>query len=263
MTRLHLSFPCEGAELAATIDHAPGATGLLLVSGGNETRAGAFSGQARLAARLAEAGYSVFRFDRRGVGDSEGDNAGFRHSQADIAASIACFRAQNPLLERIIGFGNCDAASALMLGGGTGLDGLILANPWTFDQADSPPPPAAIRARYAEKLANPRELWRLVSGKVSIGKLLRGIGQTLRPAPPPSNLATQMAQGLARFSGPIAILLAGRDRTAQAFAAGWPADDPRLRHCPGASHGFVEPEAAQWLLDQICSVLGQDDISLI
>ncbi len=55
-----------------TLDDAPGTTGLLIVSGGNEVRAGAFAGQARLAAEIAAAGHPVFRFDRRGVGDSTG-----------------------------------------------------------------------------------------------------------------------------------------------------------------------------------------------
>ncbi len=82
MNRKHLAFACEGAQLAGTLDDAEGETGLLLVTGGNETRAGAFSGQAALADGIARAGYPVFRFDRRGVGDSEGYNTGFRHSQA-------------------------------------------------------------------------------------------------------------------------------------------------------------------------------------
>ncbi len=77
------------------------------MSGGNETRAGAFSGQAELAARIAEAGFPVFRFDRRGVGDSEGDNLGFRHSAADIAAARTAFRQACPALTRIAAFGNC------------------------------------------------------------------------------------------------------------------------------------------------------------
>ena len=39
MRRL-LSFECEGAELAASSIPAAGATGLLLVTGGSQTRAG-------------------------------------------------------------------------------------------------------------------------------------------------------------------------------------------------------------------------------
>jgi exosortase A-associated hydrolase 1 len=177
VSRRQFTFDCAGSALAATLDEAPGAAGLLIVTGGNETRAGAFSSQAELAARIATAGHPVLRFDRRGVGDSEGVNMGFRHSAEDIAAALAAFRARCPALERIVAFGNCDAASALMLGGGGGFDGLVLSNPWTYedDHADAPPPPAAIRARYAAKLTNPRELVRLLTGKVNLAKLARGL----------------------------------------------------------------------------------------
>lgn len=255
MSREHLSFECEGAQLAGTIDHAPGSVGLLIVTGGNETRAGAFSGQAQLAARIAAAGFPVFRFDRRGVGDSEGGNAGFRHSAADIAAAKQAFRSAMPRLDRIVAFGNCDAASALMLAHGAGMDALILANPWTIEDDKAPPPPSAIRSRYSEKLRNPSEIRRLLTGKVSLRKLGAGLLGALRPTPPPSTLAQQIAAGLARFDGEASILLASRDRTAQAFLAGWNAADPRLCHGVGADHAFSDPDARNWLFGQILAIL--------
>ena len=117
-----MTFPIGSSTLAGTLDTAEGATGLLIVSGGSEIRSGAFSGQSLLAARIAEAGFPVFRFDRRGIGDSDGEDRGFRSSMNDIAAALAAFQAMAPKLDRVIGFGNCDAASALMLGGGVPVD---------------------------------------------------------------------------------------------------------------------------------------------
>ena len=255
MSRRHLTFACAGETLAATLDDASGSAGLLLVSGGNEIRAGAFSGQARLAARIAAAGYPVFRFDRRGVGDSTGDNAGFRESGADIAAALAAFRAACPALARVVGFGNCDAASALMLNAGAGCDALVLANPWTIEHDDGALPAEAIRARYAEKLRNPRELVRLATGKVSLKKLAGGLRRAVGPAPAPTTLAQDMAAGLAAFDGPVHLLIAERDRTAQAFLSTWDAQDERLVRCPGASHAFVEPAARDWLFGPIVAAL--------
>jgi exosortase A-associated hydrolase 1 len=255
MSRRHLTFTCEGETLTATLDEAPGASGLLLVSGGNEVRAGAFSGQAQLAARIAAASFPVLRFDRRGIGDSTGENRGFRESEADIAAALAAFRRGCPGVTRVVGFGNCDAASALMLGAGQGCDALVLANPWTIEHDDGAPPAAAIRERYAAKLRDPKELVRLATGKVSLRKLAGGLGRALRPAPPPGSLAQNMAGGLARFAGPVAILLAERDRTAQAFRAAWDPADTRVAQCPGASHAFVEPEASEWLVRRILAAL--------
>jgi exosortase A-associated hydrolase 1 len=255
VTRRHFAFACEGVELAGTLDEASGGTGLLIVTGGNETRAGAFSGQAQLAARIAAAGHPVFRFDRRGVGDSAGENRGFRGSGPDIAAALAAFRAQCPSLNHVVGFGNCDAASILMLSSGAGLEGLVLANPWTIERDDAAPPPAAIRARYAGKLRDPKEWLRLITGKVSLSKLSGGIRRALQPASAPGSLAQDMAKGLARFSGPVSILLAARDRTAQAFDAVWNGADPRISRCTGASHAFVEPDAREWLFARVLEAL--------
>ena len=255
MSRRHLTFACEGETLVGTLDDAVGDAGLLLVSGGNEIRAGAFAGQSQLAATVAAAGYPVFRYDRRGIGDSTGENGGFRASRPDIAAALAAFKAEQSGLERVVGFGNCDAASALMLNGGVGCDALVLANPWTIEHDDGALPPDAIRARYAEKLRNPRELLRLATGKVSLRKLAGGIGNALKPAPPPTTLAENMRAGIERFEGPVMLLIAERDRTGQAFVAAWPSKDPRLAHCPGASHAFVEPQARHWLFEQIVAAL--------
>lgn len=256
MSRRHLTFICEGARLAATLDDAPGGTGLLIVSGGNEIRAGAFSGQARLAARIAAAGHPVFRFDRRGVGDSEGENRSFHHSAPDIAAALAAFRAARPGLARVVGFGNCDAASALMLGGGAGCDALVLANPWTIEQDDGAPPPAAIRARYAEKLRNPRELLRLLTGKVSPRKLAGGMIRAIAPPAARTTLSRQMSEGLDRHGGPYRILLAMGDRTAQAFLAQWDAANPYLDRCPDADHAFSHH--GDWLFARLSAALAQE-----
>lgn len=257
MSRLHLTFECQETTLAGTLDTAPGTSGLLLVSGGNEVRSGAFSGQAQLAARIARKGFPVFRFDRRGVGDSDGENKGFRKSRKDIEAALAAFRAMAPNMERVTGFGNCDAASALMLAEGAGCDALVLSNPWTIegDQDDTTPPPAAVRARYAEKLKNPRELARLLTGGVDLRKLARGVMQAARPDGAPSTLALELKAGLARFEGQAWILLASADRTAQAFEAGWDASDERVIRCPGATHAWVEPDAREFLDKQILAVL--------
>src|SRR3546814_9589450 len=85
--RHQLNFDCEGAALAASLDDAPGSNGLLIVSGGNEIRSGAHRGMAMLAQRVAAAGHPVFRFDRRGIGDSEGADGGIESGGPDIVRS--------------------------------------------------------------------------------------------------------------------------------------------------------------------------------
>lgn len=270
MNRKHFTFPCEGAQLAASLDMAPATTGLLIVSGGNELRSGPWGGQAQLADRIAEAGFPVMRFDRRGVGDSEGENGTNSASEPDIAAAIHAFRAHVPTLRKIVAYGNCDAASALMLAGGQGFDALVLANPWTFEPAPkeetapenpapepeaTPMPPFAMRSYYLRRLTNPAALKRLFSGKVKVGKMASSLIDAIKPAPPPSSLVQSMAEGLQAYTGPITILLAENDRTAQAFKAVWDKTDPRLRVCPRAGHSFVEPQSRVWLQGQLLGAL--------
>jgi exosortase A-associated hydrolase 1 len=260
MSRLSHAFGCGNLRLAGTLDTAPGQTGLLIVSGGNEIRNGAFAGQAAIAARIAAAGFPVFRFDRSGIGDSEGENRGFRHVSNDIAAALDAFHALAPQLTRVVAFGNCDAASALMLAKGAGCDGLVLSNPWTIEAdaggaADDTPPPSAIRARYLEKLADSREIMRLLTGGVNLRKLIGGVIRAASPPPPPSNLAQEMAAGLAGFGGAVRILLAASDRTAQVFESAWDRTDPRIRRCEGAGHAYVEPQHRDWLVSQLIEML--------
>ena len=249
-------FGCEGSALFATLDSAKGETGLLIVSGGNEVRAGAWAGQAQLAARIAATGHPVFRFDRRGVGDSSGANLGFRECCEDIAAALVGFRAAAPGLRRVVASGNCDAASALMLfSRDLAIDGLILSNPWTIEgTGDAVQAPAALRRRYAAKLADSAEWKRLLGGAIDLRKLAAGLRQAAAPAPQ-SALAEQMRGGLARFDGSVSILLAERDRAAELFAAAWGAD-PRIASLNSASHSFADEAARDWLFERIIETLG-------
>ncbi|HET9629708.1 MAG TPA: hydrolase 1, exosortase A system-associated [Novosphingobium sp.] len=252
--RHHFTFPCEGAKLVGTIDEAPGTSGLLIVTGGSEIRAGAWSGQAMLATRLSAAGHPVFRFDRRGIGDSEGVNTGFRGATPDITAAIRAFRQAAPQITRVVAFGNCDAAAALMLMSGEGVDELVLANPWTIQENEEGISTDSVRAHYRQRLRDPAAMRRLVTGRVNLGSLLRSAILALRSRPP-ATLATELKSGLARFPGQATILLAGRDRTAHTFLVRWDKADPRLHHCPGASHSFVEPEARDWLAERLVEAL--------
>jgi len=209
--RRQLSFRHEGDVLAGTLDEAGGRVGLLIVTGGTEIRAGAHGGLARLARDVAAAGFPVFRFDRRGVGDSGGTDPGYDGSGPDIAAAAQAFRAVWPRIEHVVGFGLCDGASALALSG-IPLSGLILANPWVVETSAGTPPPAAIRRRYVERLTSLDGWKKLLGGSVDYRKLITGIGSVVRPAR--NGLAERIAQGLSTHGGTITAILADGDATA-------------------------------------------------
>lgn len=259
--RRSLTFACAGETLFGTLDDAPGRTGLLIVSGGNEPRFGAVRGQALLAASVAEAGYPVFRFDRRGVGDSTGQNHGFLGSADDIAAAAATFRAQTGVT-RIVGFGNCDAATALALWHRqAGLAALLFANPWVVEPDGDLPPTAAIRARYAARLVSPGQWWRAVRGRVDSRKAVRGIVAALRGSTRPGTLALRFADALKKAI-PTTILLASGDNTALAFSEVWSHRSfAPLRQRIGVlrldsdGHGFTAQADACWLRRRVLEAL--------
>ena len=66
MSRRPVRFECEDDRLFATLDTADGEVGLLIVSGGNEIRSGAWSGQAQLAAQLGQPPLALGRDVARG-----------------------------------------------------------------------------------------------------------------------------------------------------------------------------------------------------
>lgn len=258
------SFQCAGETLAATHDEAVGTTGLLIVSGGNEIRIGAHRGMAELAATIAAAGHPVFRYDRRGIGDSTGENNGFESTAEDIREAATAFRREAAQLTRIVAFGNCDAASALILfNAGTGIDALVLTNPWTIEASDDLPPAAAIRSRYIEKLKNPRELLRLVTGGVNIRKLVSGLLKaSAKPSQVQQGLPARLAAALDATQTPVTILLAKADNTALAFADHWKAEpfaSARARctldTCDTDSHSFARPQDKAWLTQRVLAAL--------
>lgn len=219
MRRL-LTFECEGSALGASLDSAGGQTGLLLVTGGTQTRIGSHRMYERLAAALADAGWPCFRFDRRGVGDSEGEDPDFRESGPDLAAAAAAFRREQPQLKRLIGFGLCDGASTLALHGqASGLDGYILANPWFVEAEAGQPAPAAIKSHYKDQLLSLDGWKRLLSGSISYRKVLKGIGKIVSSKP--SSLAGEIAGALQKARVPAQLILATRDSTAIAAQAEW------------------------------------------
>lgn len=266
-----IGFDCGGDRLAGTLDEAPGQTGLLIVSGGNEIRSGAYAGQAAMAQHFAAQGYPVFRYDRRGVGDSEGVNGGFESSADDLAAAVAAFRKQAPQIGHLVAFGNCDAATALTLfHSGIAIDAMILANPWvieTTSEHDAPTAPsaAAIRARYLARLKNPRSLIDLLTGKIDLGKLASGLKKAAQKEEA-SGPAQRLAAALSATERPAHLLIAARDTTALAFMASWKSNlfdsarksaHIRLSSFETPSHSFADAKAKAWLYEKIGEVLAE------
>ncbi|GAB5488656.1 MAG: hypothetical protein Pars2KO_22260 [Parasphingorhabdus sp.] len=270
MTRSFHQLSCKNHRLFATLDSGQEKIGLLIVSGGNEIRSGAHAGMSKLAHSLSIQDFPVFRFDRRGVGDSSGDNLEFLSSEQDIAAAVLKFRSLCPNLELIVAFGNCDAATALALyGPSNGIDGLILANPWVIDSTQNEttemtvPNAAAIRSRYWDRIKNPKSFADLLTGKINILKLIKGLKQAAKKQEN-GDIALQLRNALVATDIPTHILVASKDTTALAFMSAWKSNDYkelqnrsniRLLELDSASHSFADTHSKKWLNDQISDFL--------
>jgi len=259
ITERALTFDCEGDTLMGILSApaAPCDTGVVIVVGGPQYRAGSHRQFVLLARALAREGFPVLRFDVRGMGDSQGSPRDFENIGADIDAAIGTLLRQVPSLARVALWGLCDGASAALLHADAARDprvcGLVLLNPWVR----SPESLARVHLRhyYWRRLAQP-EFWsKLVRGGVGQAAwrdLLANL-RARRAAPRAAQLTYQqrMARGWTAFEGDILLVLSGNDFTAKEFLdatrdeAAWaPAlRHPRLRRheLPGADHTFTAP----------------------
>lgn len=238
-------FHCGGCRLLgiATRPDTPAETGVIIVVGGPQYRAGSHRQFTLLARQLAEQGIASMRFDYRGMGDSEGDMRNFEAVDNDIRAAIDALLKHEPAVRRVAIWGLCDAASAALYYAHTDtrVGGLILLNPWVHTEA------SAARARlkhyYLSRLMQ-RSFWtKLLSGKIalsdSVGDLTKSAQGAVTGASPvasaPANpwhgspgYIDRMLDGFKRFQGEVLFILSGSDLTAQEFIA-LTQQDPRWK----------------------------------
>lgn len=225
-----LAFDCAGEELFGilSLPSKPSRVGVVIVVGGPQYRVGSHRQFALLARHLAAAGFSVLRFDARGMGDASGDFPGFENIDPDIAAATATLRREVPEVLQVVLWGLCDAASAALLSPKAleGIAGLVLLNPWvrnaeTFASTE-------VKYYYKRRVLE-LEFWRkLLSGEVAIfsafrdflGKLLQQLPfrkQKVLKAGKTIDFRGRMVNGLMAFSGPVLVVLSGRDLVAAEF----------------------------------------------
>ena len=254
-----ITFDCEGDALVGILSAppAPCETGVVIVVGGPQYRAGSHRQFVLLARALAREGFAVLRFDVRGMGDSAGAPRDFEAIGPDIDAAIAALMQQVPALRRVALWGLCDGASAALLHADAARDprvcGLALLNPWVR----SPESLARVHLRHY--------YWRRLVQPAFWSKLLRGgVGQAAwrdllanlrarRATPQPTRLPFQhrMAHGWAAFEGELLLVLSGNDFTAKEFidaTRSEPVWAPALQHArlqrqdlPEADHTFTAP----------------------
>lgn len=245
-------------------------TGVVIVVGGPQYRAGSHRQFVTLAWALAAAGCAVLRFDCRGMGDSGGPLRSFEQIDDDLRAAVNALLADQPQLTRVVLWGLCDGASAALMYAPTDarVTALALANPWARG-ADTEARTRLVHY-YARRLFS-IDVWRrALGGRLRLRESVSEIGSSVRHAVTATDATAddyrqRMTAALAGFAGPVLWLMSGADLTAREFEAYMDAEAARRRlfgapRCarsdfPMADHTFsraadeaaVAAATAQWL----------------
>jgi exosortase A-associated hydrolase 1 len=226
-----LDFPVRSASLLGIVsspaaDRPASGVGVIVVVGGPQYRVGSQRQFALLCRTLAGQGHHCLRFDYRGMGDAEGEAIDFEHCTEDIGAAIAALRGRQPGLRRIVLWGLCDGASAILLylheaGSKAGVDGICLLNPWVRTPASLAT--TQVKHYYRDRLKQ-REFWlKLLKGGVARKAItdllgnLRAMRRSAAPAGAALPFYERMALAWRAFGGPIQLVLSGQDYTAKEF----------------------------------------------
>ena len=235
-----LTFDCEGESLVGILSRtaAPATRGVLIVVGGPQYRVGSHRQFALLARQLAEQGTPVMRFDYRGMGDSSGDPKDFEQAIPDLRAAVDTFFGAVEALHEVVIWGLCDAASAALFYAHQDprVSGVVLLNPWVRTMQGQAQ--TYLRHYYVRRLVDPAWWRRFARGEFDFKRSAASLAQNVRRAigaelgarptdagtnggAPTSNavqpLPERMADGLARFSGRVLLILSGNDLTAKEF----------------------------------------------
>lgn len=255
----------------------PRDTGIVIVVGGPQYRAGSHRQFVLLARALAAAGMPTLRFDVRGMGDSTGPMQPFDASPEDLACAIDALVAACPTVRQVVLWGLCDAASVILLYASSTADsrvaGMVLVNPWVRSQASHAR--TQLVHYYAKRLLA-RDFWkklarRDVDLRDSAASVARHVATaaTAGGRPDGRQFQDRMAEGLRGFSGPVLLMLSGQDLTAREFEdyardnAAWRGllDAPCITRADfdDADHTFsataarerAETRTVQWLRDRV------------
>src|SRR6187401_3766134 len=179
------TFGAGPQSLIGVLHHAQAhgnSRGVVVVVGGPQYRIGSHRQFVLLARSLAARGTAVLRFDLAGMGDSNGEFAGFERSAADIRAAIDALQQAERNVRVVCLWGLCDGASAALMyvRQDPRVSHLVLVNPWVSTSAGQAQ--AYLDAYYGRKLRSPG-FWRRMAGDPSAAlKAALGFVSNLRLA---------------------------------------------------------------------------------
>jgi exosortase A-associated hydrolase 1 len=276
-TEKAVTFECESDVLFGilTVPSAPASTAVLVIVGGPQYRVGSHRQFVQLARSLATSGFSVLRFDVRGMGDSGGIKKDFQHVSKDIKSAKEFLLNTSKKIESIVLWGLCDGASAALLYHHNYKDpqvkGLCLINPWIRSEKSFAL--NTVKYYYLNRLAQV-EFWKKffkggISGSAVIdllkklaliiySKLFSFFNKTLTHKNNEYKKTYQdcMDEACLSFEGKILILLSQKDFISKEFidhlasTSAWPIKETvkySFFEVAGADHTFTQASARHFV----------------
>lgn len=241
-------FNCEGCRLVGivTLPAAPIETGLVIVVGGPQYRAGSHRQFTLLARHLADRDIASIRFDYRGMGDSEGQRQDFNDIGPDIQAAIDTLLARSSATRRIALWGLCDAATAAAIYAhhDARIEQLIMLNPWVTHSIAR----MRVKTYYPQRIGQTSFWSKLFALEINILTAAKNLMRDLKNAyqtsasddtVPRLEINTSMLYGLENFHHNTLIIIGERDLTGQSFRALVDTDPHWRKVCQGASFQMI------------------------
>jgi len=267
---------------------------VLLLSPGIKGRVGPHRLYLKIAERLAPLGFHVLRFDYHGLGDSEGAVA--EHVLADMYNTIHGGRYANDTIAamdwmqtnyrvgRFVGSGLCGGSISALLTAerdariecllGIGLPTVLEGGPENWAIALSQHQIASIRGSYFGKLADPKSLLRLLSGKSNYSAIAKILRQWLAGPKTAADTATTVQPAAVDRTNPrfasafvsmlessraMLLIFSGADRLHAQFAENFESHNQQRIHSsrhlysvhviPNANHVLSDPAWVAEMLD--------------
>lgn len=210
-----LRFGCAGSNLVGVVDvpERPLERGVLLLADSAQYRVGSHRQFTLLSRTLAPRGVPVMRFDRRGMGDADGEPRAFDAVEDDIRAAMKEFFIQLPEMKEsvILGLGDAALAAALYAPLDPRVCAVVLLNPLPGSEHHEPAP---LHPHYLAQLGEV-SFWRKAGPGTAASPLRRhlptaaGTGRTALPR--------RIADSLSHFGGRTMMVLGGEDLAARNF----------------------------------------------
>lgn len=214
-----LRFQCHGASLVGVVDipERPLPRGVLVVADSAQYRVGSHRQFTLLSRLLAARGIPVMRFDRRGMGDSEGEPRPFDAIDEDIRAAMKEYFIQVPEMKEIVilGLGDSALAALLYAPGDERVRALVLLNPLPAPAEGA----AGLGHPYLARLGELAFWRRLAAGKFAPdGDAAHRAHARQLAGERRATLARRIGASLAAFDGRLLLVLGEDDGPAHRFA---------------------------------------------